>query len=404
MKKVFTMILIAAILLAAIPTINVFAGIGDYYYNPDEGFAEFLEEVYDEYGYTYDEVNFSKENLYNSQNNVSGILYEFNFDNQIDGFMLMSKVTDSTNTDIYGITEIFFETKSPYYNCTGTKMYPTFLSYIQKIDNTYLDLTTGDEINSEVFLGLEKSGFGFSGEGSSWSATETINYSTKTDVTNKITKNIPSYTIGSNLGPNGCAVTSGTIIVGYWDSFQTNLIPSWTPGVMFFGAYNWKGQESPATAAADDLYVYMETNQSGDGTTIEGFRNGMIEYAQDHGNYSVTYRTVMSGGAYSLSLLSTEFSNNRPVALFLSPYYNLTSDMGIITGSGVDTILQTNYYGAHAMVSYGQRTISYYNSGNLFRTDRYLLVSSAINLCAKGFLRITDTYCNIYDAFSVEIS
>lgn len=404
-KKLVSILLFALMSVITISSLNVYAGIGDFYYDEDTGFFDFLDEIEEEYGYVYDDIDWQKENLYNLSGGISGVLFEFTLDGITDGFMLMAVFKDVNGITVYETTEIFFETKSPFYGAVGTKIYPTFSAYILKIDDTYFDLALQQEVSLEAVQGLEEQGFGFKGDQIWWDATHSIYYHHKSDTWEGIAIKAPAYTSGTALGPNACAVTAGAVIVGYWDKFKTSLIPNWTPGYYFLSKYYWKVEETPPREAADDLYVYMGTNQNGDGTTITGFKTGIIDYADDHGGYDVTYRTVMSGGIYSLSLMNTEFNNGRPVALFLSPYYNLTSDIGIVAYSGYDTIYLTIYQSSHVMVTYGLRTILYYNSsGQLIKTDRYLAVSSGVGGCGKGYLRLTDTLCNIYDAFSVEIS
>lgn len=163
-KKLVSILLFALMSVITISSLNVYAGIGDFYYDEDTGFFDFLDEIEEEYGYVYDEIDWQKENLYNLSGGISGVLFEFTLDGITDGFMLMAVFKDVNGTTVYETTEIFFETKSPFYGAVGTKIYPTFSAYILKINDTYFDLVLQQEVTLEAVQGLEEQGFGFKGD------------------------------------------------------------------------------------------------------------------------------------------------------------------------------------------------------------------------------------------------
>lgn len=391
--------------MMAIPAIAASAWVGDSYMTPDEGFTAFLNEVKQETEYDYTDVTYERDELFNTDGEVSGYVYGFNFDGETDGFLCLVKLTDADGNSVYEMTELYFETKSPYEGFSGTKLYPTFNTYLVENNGVYTDVNAGIEVPAKVVQGLEEQGFGFKGGSNIVDATITINFDHKNDVQNAIASNIPTFEVTSSSGGNGCASLAGSCIVAYYDRIKTELIPNYDPGMAYGSYYIWKGDNAITSVLIDQLYVDMNTNQTGAGVTVDQYKQGIITYAYNHGNYHVTYRNVMNSNYnYNLLAMENELSNNHPIALFLNPYYNFTSILGIEEVAGGEKWYTTAYAGSHVMTAYGTKYVDYYNANNfLIRSDKYLLVAGAKNGNAKGYIRMTDTNFSLYDAFSVEI-
>ena len=380
--------------------VETFAWIGDKYENEDEAFVSIMQEMKVDQGFDYDDYTYTKAALYNTSSELSGYVYDFTLDGERDGFVLMIKLND----DWYEVTEIFVDIKSKFYGNNGVNLYPKLLSYISYIDNAYYDLTLQQEISLEDVINLELQGFGFSGGDpiyTQWS--ETIYYANRTVSTTQISTRIPAYTVGPTIGTNGCAVTAGTIFVGYWDAFKPNLIPNYTPVNIYYGIYYWKGETSTITSVANDLYDKMGTNTQGPGTTISQFKTGITDYASVNGGYSTTYTSTMTSGTYDLSKMLAQFSLNRPVALFMTPDYNFVSVIN--ANNGNDYITQTDYIAAHVMVAYGRQINTYYNyAGVQTRQITFLRVAGCSSGAGLGWIRLNEGSLTINDSFSIQIS
>lgn len=398
MKKILITLVILTFIVGFSANTLSFAWIGDFYESEDDAFLSIMTEMKEDQVYNYDSYTYSRMELKNTSGELSGYVYDITLDGITDGFIMMIKVVGG-----YEVTEVFVNAVNPFRGVEGLCIYPTFLKYFSFQENVYMDLTLNAEISEEYVLFLEDWGFGFNGEGSSVPYSETIYYSTRSVQTNQITYRIPALTVGPSLGNNACAVIAGGNIISYWDYWRVNLMPNYSPvSYIYNGVYYWKSNNTTTATLMNDLYVAMETNVGGPGTTISGFKNGLISYASSHGSYSVSYYSTMTSGVYDVSKMVTQFSNNRPVVLFLYPYYNF---LDIASYSGMDVISGGDYTASHTMVAYGRQINTYYNSGGQqIRQITFLKVAGCASSLTYGLVRLNEGSLSIQDSFAIQIT
>ncbi len=214
------------------------------------------------------------------------------------------------------------------------------------------------------------------------SASETVNFATKTDTTTQVNSSFPQYYNTNTALSNTCANVAGAMILGYYDRYF-DVIPNFTPGKLRNGNYNYyamSNNSAPVQNAINALYTAMGTNSPSAGTTQTQYKNGLKSYINGKGR-QVTFTSVKTGTTLDPTKVTAAFSAGKPITLFVSGY-NFCS---IQAGTNSYTINKTTYSGTHIMIAYGIRTIKYYNaSGVNFRTDTFLLVSSGLSSPKSG--------------------
>jgi len=406
MKKLrhltITAMLVVTLAFTGQAALGAFAWIGDRYETDELAFAAIMDEIGDEMGFYYDTYTYERTALYNTEEELSGYVYDFKLDGMRDGFVLMVKQEYGGQT-WYEVTEIY-EGVSLFFQKSGVNMYPTFRTYINYDNDVYIDMGLDLVITYEIVLALEEKGFGFNG-GLSWSNwSETISYSTRTIQKDMVDKeSMPTLLYGSN-NPSTCAVVTGNNIINYWAYYKPDLIPGVDVYSLFLGViFSWKGDRNEIKWVPEELYVMMGTNTTGSGTTVAQFKNGITEFADTYGNYGVTYRSVMSSGQYNMSKMLTQFAANRPVALFCNPYFNIVGAIDV--HSGYDLISNSDYTGSHAMVSCGRQIYEWRDSsGNIVKNITFLKISTGMSYAPSGWMRLDTGHFDINDAFSVEIT
>lgn len=400
MRKKLLSLLLTFLIASATTASSLFgayAWIGDSYNTEQACISSFLTEMKDMPEYAYETVSYTRENLYNSAGDLAGYMYSLTFDGTRYGYAMCD-----IDSGAYTITEMFMGSLSPYSGYSGIKLYPTFMTYIVKNGDTYYDIVKETEVDLSAVQALEEQGFGFNGTGTATDDTFTVYYDHKEVTTTKIADEIPDYT-GGVEGTNTCTPKAGLVVIGYWDKFKENLIPNFSTYTTYLEYVIWRNETDEICDTGNRLYTYMQTNVNGLGTTIPKCKTGLTNYAADYGGYSVTYRSVMSGGSYNLNGMLTEFNANRPIMMFFNPYYNYVSFNQYVFDGG-ETNAKSNYSGSHTMVAYGYRNVKYYNANDaIIQQDEYLLVNPVMQTCTKGMLKLNDDFVSMNDAFSVEI-
>ncbi|MBQ9734819.1 MAG: hypothetical protein IJV95_03055 [Clostridia bacterium] len=195
---------------------------------------------------------------------------------------------------------------------------------------------------------------------------------------------MPSYGDLSEERDNTCSPVAGANICGYYDRWKTNLLPDFTPGANMGTGYcyfNLSGQ-TPVQNCIGTLYNYMGTNVGGDGTTLTGFKNGLLKYVTEQG-YSLTYQSVRtSNTTVNMDTVRQAFNNDKVVLLCFSNY-NLISGFALNDDSA--QICCNAYSAGHMMVTYRFKTIAYYKDGVNFRTDTYFYIVSGYDTELEGY-------------------
>ncbi len=222
----------------------------------------------------------------------------------------------------------------------------------------------------------------YCGSGSFVSSSETINYARKETSEFSIRGDLPNYTMNTN--ETICANISGAVLIGYYDRFNENLVPNYKTYNKIGTMIRYKKQATEIDLVIDELYGLMKTDTEVEGTTFNGFQNGMKLYAQAHGSDYISEDI----GNLNFDKYKTSVESDIPVALFLSAY-SLLSNNTVANNSDIITSEKCNY--AHVVVAFGYKIDTYYNvNGGIIAQRTYLNVASGLQdynikyLCLDG--------------------
>lgn len=225
--------------------------------------------------------------------------------------------------------------------------------------------------------------------------TETVNYTRYTVTEGNANPFCPQYyNLDSGTYPNACAPIGGSIVVGFYDRYRTNLIPSVNPGFLINGIYRYFPMASNATAIQSvigSLYTSMGTNSLAPGTTRTQYQTGLSTYVSNAG-YSISFTSVMSGGALDIDSIISQLESGKVVTLYIANP-NLCS---VSFGSSSATYTIDSYTGNHIEIAYRYKLIRYYDSINSnFRTDILLGVSTGMSEEMSGWYYVGYSATNL---------
>lgn len=225
-------------------------------------------------------------------------------------------------------------------------------------------------------------------------ATEQINYVSKVIVEDIYTDgDAPEYyAVGTGIS-NACGAVSGSIAVGFYDKYYSNMIPDWD-SYYPSGIYR-KYDSEHVGVLMRDLYARMQTNVYGDGVTEDDFKSGLSSYINERG-YNVSYSSVGSKGSFNYNLFKEAIRNNQVTVLFTEP--SNVYIMGF--GSNMDAISSVYISGNHIMVAFGYYEVKYIMNGGT-RHEIYLRVCTAWPTPSRGFYKV-GSY--LVDAVTVKIN
>ncbi|MCI8436051.1 MAG: hypothetical protein HFK10_08890 [Clostridia bacterium] len=315
-------------------------------------------------------VQYTRTPLYNFDLEESGWQYTFTAGDQY-GYALIVELIYGEN-HWYEIEEVYFN-KQSVFDAVDIPVYVTFHTYLEYKNGAFYDIESGIALTDSMIAEVESLGFCYRTNDYGYDyVTETINYTSKTEVDKGgFTYGMPAY--DSPESNTSCANIAGSVIIGYLDTINENLIPNFVTYRQIGDKRFYKGAVAEINAVTLELKTLMGTDANG-GTTYSGFVDGMARYAQNRGT-SFTFTSVMSGGAFDYAKYKTQIDMGKPVALFLSGF-SIVSYGGINEGNGQDSIGMSNYPTAtHVLVGYGYKRVQYF-SGNTMVKDLCLLQAS----------------------------
>lgn len=240
---------------------------------------------------------------------------------------------------------------------------------------------------------------GFNGSTFLYTEKETVSYSSKKESEVSISGGLPKY-YSTFSNTNDCAPVAGAIVLGYFDRQFDQLIPNFTAGRYIRDQFIYTAQNDTIVNLTNTLYGLMDTNTSGNGTTVNQFKNGLQEYAQSRGR-TIGYSSVMNG-SLSVQEVIDSINSGNPIVIFVVGYA-LVSD-NISSTTNTDTYSKDIYGGAHTMVIGGVKTITYYNqSGSVVESKVLLDVYTGYATKLNCYM-ILNAYGNLDDAYSVKIN
>ena len=202
-------------------------------------------------------------------------------------------------------------------------------------------------------------------------ANETVYYTSKNEYSDETAGGCPQFTAVDGL-ENACGPVAGAGIVAFYDKYYTNLIPGWDSYYPATGKYRLPNV-TYTNPVMHSLYTSMRTNVDDVGVSESDCLSGLKSYINGKG-YSVNYQSVLSGSAVNFEACKTATANNKVIILFS----RATNLYRVGYGNSYDTIVPVSVAGLHIMVAYGWYEVNYYNESGLFRTDRYLQVSTGL--------------------------
>ena len=216
------------------------------------------------------------------------------------------------------------------------------------------------------------------GAGSYVTQTETVSYATKSTSRNTIGSSFPAYYNTVASVTDNCAGVAGTILMGYYDRYHADLIPGTATGSGRFSYKYFEQSEiqSYVQAVINGFYDLMNVGQDAAGASRQDYINGLTSYVASKG-LSISFGSVMTGGAIDLAKLDSAISADHPVSIFMSGFSITTS----ITDNGSSAVYTKRVYAgsAHIMIVYGYENVEYYNAaGQLVATKLNLLVSTGL--------------------------
>lgn len=236
---------------------------------------------------------------------------------------------------------------------------------------------------------------------STYTTTETVQFSTRSDDLYETINGVPQYVAQSNL-TNSCGATAGAIIVGFYDKYYDNLIPGYTSYYTANGRYRM-ADKVYIPALMEELYGLMKTSSAG--VTESNCLSGLRQYVQNH-SQSISYSSVKSSSAIDETAYLNSINANKPVIIFTTGIELIS---GISTDTGYDTISKMDFTGNHVFVGYGYYRVKYSENGKVVRTDTYMNVACGLSTMKTGYIRLSSTATSVsqsglVNAYSVSVS
>ncbi|MCH5158945.1 MAG: hypothetical protein J1F33_07105 [Clostridiales bacterium] len=224
-------------------------------------------------------------------------------------------------------------------------------------------------------------------------ATETITFDSK-ETDSKINF-APQYTVISGL-KNACGAVAGTEVVAYYDKYYPNMIPEWES--FFAASGRYRAQDSVyIPGVMNELYTLMRTNVDVAGVSASDFVNGLTKYINGKG-YSAGMQSVLSGTTVDYAACKSAIDNNKVITLLSQP----VDVYSVVEGNNQDSISTLTIPENHIMVASGYKEIKYYKNGALFRTDKYLVVSTGLDVIKLAYYKLNNH--KLKNAYIVNIS
>jgi hypothetical protein len=351
---------------------------------PNQDPADYLTQTLAAFGEKPD-GEYNRRNVYAYDLSPSGYEYTFTVNGE-PAYALMTYFT-TPNGDLYhDITEMFFNTPSPFAQAKGLPVYIDKFVYFYYFNDTYTDLTDNSVAEySALAIAAEQSDiYGEYSDGGT-SSTDIISYAFRSKDSYEFEYGLPGYYASNHV--NTCANIAGGNVLGYYDIFYPNLIPNHETLYEYNGKYYYKVQSDEVTSIiSNDLYKYMQTSEQ-NGTTFENFKSGLKKYVNQQG-YNAEYYETVENHKLDIGAYLTEIYMGHPVAVFMAGY-NITD--GPFFDDGYDKVYLAYYKTMHAMAASGFMEIEYYNSANvMFRKDSYLSVCTGNTWIKRGYMRLND--------------
>lgn len=224
----------------------------------------------------------------------------------------------------------------------------------------------------------------------------TVSYVNRTPSGKSLALVTPDYIV-----PNvTCVPIAGANILRFYDRFCTELIPNFTPGVVYAGSYYvYNAYDDNVTNAALLLASDMGiTNPSTQGATVADCKTGFNKYCARK-SYSVSFDSTMQSKSFSYDKAKSQINAGKPIILFCSEF-----NLAVIgQQTNVDRVVLHTCKDPHAMVAFGYSEYKYTLSNGSTRVDSYLDVATGVNILKTAKIYMGSDII-IDDAYAVTIS
>ena len=214
----------------------------------------------------------------------------------------------------------------------------------------------------------------------------------------------PSFGNGNPSLSNACSPIAGMNVVAFYDRWYENLIPDYTPGILFSTGYQYYGDKGLAVTenVIETLYGLMKTAEYG-GTTSANFKSGLNTYVKNAG-YSLSAASFYGNTkTVNLNALKTAIQQDK-VGLIMCSRFNFVLDIVFSEQLSIARIVKTNYDAGHMMMVTGYRTLEFTLNGNTVCTETFLHVSSSFGSGERGYVQLNDDYLIVDEALIYTIS
>lgn len=223
----------------------------------------------------------------------------------------------------------------------------------------------------------------------------TVEYTQRTPSGKSLALRAPDFIV-----PNvTCVPIAGANLLGFYDRFCTELIPNFTPGVVYAGIYYvYNAYDNNVTNAALQLSTDMGlTDPAHQGATVSGFKSGFNTYCNRQ-SYAASFTSVMNNKSFSYDAAKAQINSGKPVILFCSEF----NFAALVEKSNADRVVLHTCKDPHAMVAFGYTEYTYTLSNGSTRVDKYLNVATGVDiLTSSKFYMGSDI--SIDDAYAVNV-
>lgn len=214
----------------------------------------------------------------------------------------------------------------------------------------------------------------------------------------------PSFGNGYSSMANACGPLAGMNIVAFYDRWCENLIPDYTPGVMFSTGYQYYADRylSQTENAIKSLYGLMKTAEYG-GTTSANFKSGLNTYVKNAGYKLSSTSFYGNTKTVNLNALKTAIQQDK-VGLLMCSRFNFVYDVNFYKELCYAKVVKTNFDAGHMMMVTGYRTVQFYLNNSVVCTETFLYVCSSFSTGERGYVQLNDDYLVIDEALIYTIS
>lgn len=389
MKKVLMLsTLIVFMVLLAVTCTGVVFGMPNTLDGADEVFKNVLDQLLAEEGFGNIEIVAQKQLIYDMNMSELGYVYDFEV-NENDCYAIVIN-----NNGAYEAVEVYFDSKNPYAGLIETPVYVSNMIYLYWDEDDFYLIGSEIALSDAVIDELSSIAY-YCGSGEMTSSYETVSFKSKSENEYNLAKRNPTNSEVPGLS-NACVPIAGANIVQFYDRTFENLVPNFTPGIVFAKYYLYKEKTAEMQSVTRELYNDMRTNTTGMGSSVAQFKDGMEKYSKRYG-YNVEFNSCMSSNQLNYDKVKTEINNGKPVAIF-------SRSMSIaffISEEGQDTIDFFNSVNPHSLIAFGYKEVNYTLHNNTTRQDKYMSVSTGLAQRKTGYMKVANAL--IDNAFSVRI-